>query len=272
VPSAQLITLARRLGYRSRPRGIQRWVDVVVLVWLAWVFDAINNLGAVRQHLAEHHATQILDFERSLHLAPELALDTWLAAHRVLSEIVVFYYENVHAAVTFGVLAWLWWHRPDILAALRATLVIVNLVGLAVFWTFPVAPPRMLVGDGFVDLVALVHHVPVWRAGAISAQSNQLASLPSLHIAWAAWSALAVWRMSSRIWLRTLAVVYPLITTFAVMATGNHFLADAVAGVLITALVALLVDRVVARGARAPEPGRAGRALSVDPELEPERS
>jgi PAP2 superfamily len=270
VPSAQPITLARRLGYRSRPGGIQRWVDVVVLVWLAWIFDAINNLGAVRQHLAEHHATQILDLERSLHLAPELALDTWLAAHRVLSQVVVFYYENVHAAVTFAVLAWLWWHRPDIIAPLRATLVLASLVGLAVFWSWPVAPPRMLVSVGYVDLVASVHHVPVWQAGAISAMSSQLASLPSLHIAWAAWSTLAVWRMCSRRWVRVLAVAYPFITTFAVMATGNHFLADAVAGVLITALVAPLVDRAVAWRARAAGPERAGQVLKADPE--PERS
>ena len=242
--SEQLIVLARRLGYRSRPRGAGRWVDVLVLVFLSWVFDAINDLGAVRQHLAEHHARQVLDLERSLHLAPELALNKWLGAHHVLSQIVVFYYENIHAGVTFAVLGWLWWHRPDILPRLRPTLVLVNLVGLAVFWTWPVAPPRMLVSRGYLDLVASVHHVPVWHAGAIAVESNQLAALPSLHIAWAVWSALAVWVICSRAWVRAIAVVYPLVTTFAVMATANHFLADAVTGALATALVALALDRV----------------------------
>jgi hypothetical protein len=115
----------------------------------------------------------------------------------------------------------------------------------------------MLVSVGYVDLVASVHHVPVWKAGAIAAMSNQLASLPSLHIAWAAWSTLAVWRMCSRRWVRILAVVYPFITTYAVMATGNHFLADAVTGVLITALVALAADRVATRRGRAAEPEQA---------------
>ena len=57
--SQPLNALAHRLGYRSRPRGIQGWVDILVLVWLAWIYDAINNLGAVRQHLAEQRLAVI---------------------------------------------------------------------------------------------------------------------------------------------------------------------------------------------------------------------
>src|SRR3977135_50054 len=98
--------------------------------------------------------------------APELALTTWLAAHHLLSQIVVFWYVNVHGAVTFAVFGWLWWRRPDLLPPLR-TAPVVRTAGARVrFWSLPVAPPRMLISDGYVDLVAAVNHVPVWQAGA----------------------------------------------------------------------------------------------------------
>ena len=220
----------RRSGWVGR---LQLLGDLVIVAWLIWLFDAINNLAPVRQRLAEHHGEMVLRFERSLHLNPERALDSWLARHGTLSQIVVFWYENVHIAVTLAVFAWLWWRRPEQMRVMRATLVIVTLIALAIFWSFPVAPPRMLPG-GYTDLVAVVHHLPAWQLGATALHSNQLCSMPSLHVAWATWCAIAVWQISERRLMRALAVIYPFLTSFAVMATGNHYLADAVTGAAIT--------------------------------------
>ena len=242
--SASPAAVARRLRDRK-----QRWwlaLDLLIVAWLIWLFDALNNLAPVRQGLAERNGMRVLDLERSLHLDPEHALDTWLASHHALSEVVVFWYENVHIVVTLVVYALLWWRRADLLAALRWVIVLVNFAALAVFWSFPVAPARML-GAGYVDLVARVHGLPVWQYGATALDSNQLCSLPSLHIAWATWSSIGIWQMTERRWLRALAVVYPFVTTFAVMATGNHYLADSVTGAALTGVAYVLVSRVRAR-------------------------
>jgi hypothetical protein len=217
-------------------------VDLLVVVWLIWLFDALNNLALVRQGLAVRDGHAVLDLERSLGLDPEHALNSWLARHHTLGEIVVFWYENVHIVVTLCMFAWLWWRRADSQGVLRATLVIVNVIALAVFWSFPVAPPRMLAG-GYVDLVSSVHGLPAWQIGATALHSNQLCSLPSLHIAWATWCAIVAWKLSRRRMLRAVAVLYPFVTTFAVMATANHYLADAVTGAAITLAVYLLLKR-----------------------------
>jgi hypothetical protein len=255
VPAA----LARRL--RGRRQQLWLALDLLIVAWLCWLFDAINNLAPVRQALAEQNGHTVLDFERSLALDPEHVLDTWLAHHNALSQVVVFWYENVHIIVTLVVLAWLWWRRADLLGVMRWTLVIVNLIALAVFWSFPVAPPRMLSG-GYVDLVARVNHLPVWQLGATSLDSNQLCSLPSLHIAWATWSSIAVWHMTQRRSLRAIAVVYPFVTTFAVMATANHYLADAVAGAAITGAVFFALSRRPVRGWLGSDP-----CVAVGPQL-----
>jgi hypothetical protein len=239
-PPPPPLTLAQRV----RDRREQAWllVDLLIVAWLCWLFDAINNLEPVRQQPAVANGNSVLGLERSLHLDPERALDASLARHHTLSEIVVFWYENVHIVVTLLVFGWLWWRRSDALGALRATLVLVNLIALTVFWSFPVAPPRMLSG-AYVDLVARTDGLPVWQIGATALKSNQLCSLPSLHIAWATWSAIGVWRLSERRWLRALACAYPFATTYAVMATGNHYLLDAVAGAAITLGVYAVLTR-----------------------------
>jgi hypothetical protein len=234
---------------RLRDRRQQLWllVDLLIVAWLCWLFDAMNNLAPVRQALAERNGNSVLDLERLLRLDPEHALNTWLARRNELSQIVVFWYENVHIIVTLVVFAWLWWRRDDLLGVMRWTLVVVNLLALAVFWSFPVAPERMLSG-GYADLVARVNHLPVWQYGATALDSNQLCALPSLHIAWATWCSIAVWHMTRRRWLRAIALAYPLVTTFAVMATGNHYLLDAVSGAGITGAVFFALSRRPIRG------------------------
>jgi hypothetical protein len=62
-------------------------------------------------------------------------------------------------------------------------------------------------------------------------------------MAWAGWCTLAVWRITTRRWVRVVAVVYPCITALAVLATGNHFLLDVLAG-LLTLAVSVLIVRI----------------------------
>jgi membrane-associated phospholipid phosphatase len=216
-----------------RPRW---WGELLVIVWLAWLYDMVTNLAPVREKLALAHARDILDFEQSLHIAPELALNRWLVDHRVLGTILSYYYDNAHFVVTFALLAWLWFKRADIYRPLRSALVTINAIGLLVFWRYPVAPPRLLVADGFTDVVAASHTVGSWHTGSLAADANQFAAMPSLHIAWAVWCMLVLWCLSKRVWVRTLALAYPCLTGFAVLATGNHYVLDLVGGIVTVAL------------------------------------
>jgi hypothetical protein len=228
----------------SDPAVIKRtplWVEALVVIWLCWVYDAVSNLASLRLHAALAHALGVLRLERTLHLDPELTLNRWLATHHTLGLLISDYYDNAHFVVTLGLLGWLWYKRPDLYPPLRNALVAINVLGLLVFWLYPVAPPRMLLGMGFSDVVASTHAFGSWHTGALASAANQLAAMPSLHMAWAAWCSLALWRISARIWVRALALLYPCLTALAVLSTGNHFLADVLAGVATTALAVLLV-------------------------------
>jgi hypothetical protein len=221
------------------------WVEIGVIVWLLWVYDAITNLAPLRLNAALAHARGVLALERTLHLDPELSLDRWLAGHHTLGLILSDYYDNAHFIVTLGVLGYLWWRRPDLYRPLRNVLVLTNVLAFIVFWRYPVAPPRML--HGFTDVVAASGAFGSWHTGALASQANQLAALPSLHMAWAGWCTLAAWRITTRRWVRVVAVLYPCMTALAVLSTGNHFLLDVLAG-LLTLAVSVLIVRIATAG------------------------
>jgi hypothetical protein len=231
---------------RSAPSSAQPqqrthwWVEVLAIVWLCWVYDAVTNLAPLRVHAALAHGADILRVERSLGIDPERTLDRWLAAHHTLGLAVSDYYDNAHFIVTLGLLGFLWWRRADIYRPLRNALVLANVLAFVVFWLYPVAPPRML--HGFTDVVAATHAIGSWHTGALASAANQLAAMPSLHIAWAVWCTVVVWRISTRRWLRALAVLYPCVTAFAVLATGNHYVLDVLGGLATIGLSLLLVQ------------------------------
>jgi hypothetical protein len=203
------------------------------------VYDIVLNLEPLRQHVALAHGRSLLDLERTLSIDPEKALNAWLAAQHTLGLVVSDYYDNAHFVVTLGVLALLWWRRADVYRPLRSALVLVNLLGFVVFWLYPVAPPRML--GGYTDVVSATGAFGSWHSGSLASHANEFAAMPSLHMAWAIWCAVAIWRMTDRRWARGLGLAHVGLTTFAVLATANHYLLDLVAGALVMALAFALV-------------------------------
>jgi hypothetical protein len=229
------------------PKRSPWWVEALVIVWLCWMYDAITNLAPLRMHVAIAHARDVLNLEQTMHLDPERTLDRWLAAHHTLGLVLSDYYDNAHFVVTLGLLGWLWWRRTDVYRPLRNSLVLVNALAFVVFWRYPVAPPRML--PGFTDVVASTHAIGSWHTGALASHANELAAMPSLHIAWAVWCTIAAWALSTRLWVRAIAVLYPCLTALAVLATGNHFLLDIVGG-LLTIAVSVLIVATISRARR----------------------
>ena len=225
-----------------RPRW---WPELLVIVWLCWVYDDIANLAPLRRQAAYAHARSILHLEQLAHLDPEAALNRWLAGHHTLALWVSNYYDNAHFIVTLGLVGLLWWRYPALYRPLRNGLVLINVVGLAVFWWYPTAPPRLLDPARYVDIVADTHAFGSWHTGTLATAANQLAAMPSLHIAWAAWSSLAMGRILGGYRNRWVLAVwlYPVVTTVAVLATGNHFLLDVVAGLGTMVLCTVIADR-----------------------------
>jgi hypothetical protein len=243
-----------------RRRRATWWKELLVIVWLYWLYDAVNNLTAVRDRLAFKNGSAVIRLEQRLHIDPEQALNHWLSHHNLLGLVLSDFYNVVHLDLTFVVICWLWWKAPPNYRVLRNTLVLTNVVGFVVFMLYPVAPPRML--PGYVDTVVDTH---AWFSshsqGALAKAANQFAAMPSLHVAWAVWVTLAVWSLTRLRVVRLAALAHPVLTVVAILATANHYLLDAVAG-LLTLAVCLAVAGWWAQRRQTARGDAAGRSSS----------
>jgi len=175
----------------------------------------------------------IWNFERTIHLPSEATIQRFFLPHPLLVQFFDLYYDSLHFPVLIATLIWLFvWHRGSY-RRIRTTLV--GLTGLCLLvQLIPVAPPRMLPGSGMVD-TAVLYHQSVYSSVA-GFDPDQLSAMPSVHVGWAILVAVAIIRTAHTRW-RWLALLYPMMTTLAVIVTANHFWLDGIVAGLILVLV-----------------------------------
>ena len=202
------------------------------------------------------HAAEIWRFEHWLHIDIEARLNLFISAHDTLADMVGYYYGLLHFIVTALVLAWLYLCRPADFSRLRSALVLATTAANIVFWTWPLAPPRFAI-TGMSDTLVVHHILGAASPHGVTGLIDLYASMPSLHVAWATWCAVAVVTTTRGRW-RHLAWLYPMATTFVVLASANHYVLDTVGGVIIMALGLVVAGRGRADVARPARPA-AGR-------------
>jgi membrane-associated phospholipid phosphatase len=147
-------------------------------------------------------------------------------------------------------LIWLLWrHRPEFLR-LRDAMMVSGGLGMLVFVSYPAAPPRLL-GTEYVDTVT--ESSSAYRYLQPPAFVNQYAAMPSLHVGWDLLASIAIFSASSYVVVRVLACLMPGLMAWAVIATGNHYLLDVVAGITLVMVghaASLLLEHRRARGRR----------------------
>jgi membrane-associated phospholipid phosphatase len=75
--------------------------------------------------------------------------------------------------------------------------------------------------------------------------TDQYAAFPSLHIGYALFLSLAIFLLTRNRLTRVLVAVYPVVLCAAIIITGNHYVLDVVAGVLVLG-VAFVVNYGIA--------------------------
>ncbi|MFI8346248.1 bifunctional glycosyltransferase 87/phosphatase PAP2 family protein [Streptomyces sp. NPDC085596] len=194
---------------------------------------ATGGSNEVARATAEHHGHLILDAERFLRIDIEHAVNHAVVQVGWLRGFLDFYYESFHFVVPLTVLAVLYWRRPVDYRWARTSLGFATLLALIGFWLFPLAPPRLMPGLGFVDTVHGVQDLAHPDYGAMTAITNQYAAMPSLHFGWSLWCGLVIAMLAPRWWMKALGLLHPLLTGTAIVATANHWVLDAVGGALV---------------------------------------
>jgi hypothetical protein len=201
--------------------------QAVLLAVAVAVYFGVRSLTAGSAGIAHSHADAVVALERSLGIFVERDVQSFVlqldAAPRVLNAVYIYGHWPVIAVV----LGWLAWRRRDAYVVYRNALLISGVVGMLIVATFPVAPPRLM-DLGFVDTVTL--HSEAYRLLQPPSFTNQYAAMPSFHVGWDLLVGIALVREGGRRWTRVVGTVLPGLMLLTVVATGNHYLLDAVVG------------------------------------------
>jgi hypothetical protein len=229
-----------------RPRA--RWIaarlvwDVLVIILAYQAYRLVRIATQSKESIAFEHSRFLLWWEGQVGLAWEREIQSLILGHEWLVSACNIVYTYMFWPVVTGTLLALRIADRAIYARYRNAMFLSGAVGLVVFGTYPVAPPRML--DGFVDTVHLYS-----GSGGIAhpmQYTNAYAAMPSFHVGWLVLAGVA--SMPALPWRRwrPLLLVPGLVMLFVVMATANHYLIDGVVGATLALVALAAVDQLSA--------------------------
>jgi PAP2 superfamily protein len=238
--------LSARLTNLLLPRG---WFDAcrqfALFAAAYYAYRIVRGLVDGQAAAAFEHARALVSLERGAGLFFEPDLQSWAINHGWVIRTADWMYMNSHFMVTVGFLTWLYLARNESFYYVRNMFMVAMGIALVGYVVYPTAPPRFLPEWGFTDTVT--EFVGQATANTASVLYNPFAAVPSMHVAFALMIGvpavrLIQWRVLKAVW-----ALYPVLVTFVVVVTGNHFWMDAALGVLVAAVAACTAHAGLAR-------------------------
>jgi hypothetical protein len=228
-------TLARLL-----PRGPFDVVRQVLLFAIAYYGYRVVR-GAVDDPMnaasAFENARQLINFEQSLGIFVEPTVQAWAATKPLIVDPASWIYVNAQVTVTVASLAYLYLVHNKSFYFVRNMFAVAMAVALATYALLPTAPPRFFPEWGFVDSVSDALGVSS-DSVTVNALFNPYAAVPSMHVAFALMIGVPMSRLGRHRATRIVWGAYPMLVTFVIVATGNHFFVDAFLGAVTAGLAA----------------------------------
>src|SRR5512132_331279 len=235
-----LLARARSLQARFLPHGLLDVVRQVLLFAAAyyayrlvrgWIDDP---QGAT---VAFDNARHLIHLEQTMGFFVEPSVQAWASTKPAIIDFASWVYLNCQTSVTLGALVFLYLFHNKSFYFVRNMFMVAMGIALVGYTVLPTAPPRFFPEWGFFDAVSDftgVSHDSV----AVNALFNPYAAIPSMHVCFALMISVPLIKLSKRRVVKVAWGLYPLLVTFVIVATGNHFLADAFLGALTAALAA----------------------------------
>jgi membrane-associated phospholipid phosphatase len=235
------MTTAIAAGRRFLPRGYADFA-YQVLIWFGFLlaYQVARGLADRDPTRAFENGWRVIDLEQRLTGLGELTFQGWTQSSAFLAQLVSWTYWNSEFTVIGLALLWVYLRRNSAFTRFRNTILLANGLGLIGYVLLPTAPPRFFTSIGFTDTLGQfggLNH----GSGLIELASNPYAAMPSLHAA----DALIVGVLLASVvrwwpW-KVLWLLWPVWVWFAVMATGNHFWLDVLAGIVLGTIALAVV-------------------------------
>jgi membrane-associated phospholipid phosphatase len=218
-------------------RKLRWWRQVIFVLVFYAAYSVVRDIRGsqpVSTLQAFHNAARVIRVERFFGIFQEQRIQHLFLSYRGFVSFCDVFYGTAHFFVTVVVLVWLFYRQPERYPLWRNTLACTTALALIGFAFFPLMPPRLLPGHyHFVDTLKTIGGLWSFDSGPVSRLSNQYAAMPSLHFAWASWCAFVILPALKRRSAKLLVFVYPLVTLYCIVVTGNHYILDAVGGAIV---------------------------------------
>ena len=226
--------------------GADAILQLAIFVFADLCYETVRGVAESNDAIPFQNARSIMSTEKTLHFFVEQSIQSWAMGHRFLIDFSNFMYVNSHFVITTSALVWLYLRHNDRFYFVRNMFVVAMGLALAGDLLLPTAPPRFFPELGFVDTIAYSVNVK-HDSGFVTLFFNPYAAVPSMHVAFALLIAGPAAMIVRRKAVKVLWALYPLVVSFVVIVTGNHWAMDALAGAAVAATAALVSKYVLSR-------------------------
>ena len=199
--------------------------EVAIVVFAYFFYFIVRGFVADRQFEAFDRAADVIALERTMGIFWEVRMQGHIVNADLLVNLVNWTYVWGHWPVIILFATWLFLRRREEYYLYRNAFLISGAIGLIIFGTLPVAPPRLMLAWGFVDTAEVYHLGP-----SASLLVNEYAAMPSLHFGWNLLVGIALYRHGGSALLKAVGVLLPPAMFASIVLTGNHYILDGVAG------------------------------------------
>jgi membrane-associated phospholipid phosphatase len=225
---------------RTHPR-LEVLSQFVLILGAALLYFLVRGLTQGGVERANANAAAILRLEADLGLRWEERAQDLILRDDVLTTLANWVYIWGHWPVIAVTLFLLHHFRSEHYLLLRNAMFVSGAIGIVIYVSFPVAPPRLL-DPVFRDTVTELSTSYRWLQP--PALVNKYAAMPSLHAGWNLLAGIAIVRASRHAWLKVFGVVSPAAMSIAVVATGNHYVLDVVVGMIVAVTGLIVADQL----------------------------
>jgi len=221
-------------------------------IWFGFLgaYQVARGLADRNPPKAFDNGLHVIGIERHANALFEVTLQRLVDGSQVFATAASWTYWNSEFTVLGLALLWVYLRRNEAFVNFRNSILLANVIGLVGYVLLPTAPPRMFPDLGFSDTLSNFGELN-HGSGVIEFAANPYAAMPSLHAADALIVGLVLASVCRSKVAKLLWLLWPAWVWFSVMATGNHFWLDVVAGVIVASIALVVVYRSPLRRFRA---------------------
>jgi hypothetical protein len=238
-----------RVWYLSSRWLPQGWLDalrqLVLFAGAYYLYRLVRGAVDGQVTAAYANARQIVDAERALGLFFEPGLQNWALNNQWIVDAANWSYINSHFLITTTFLIWLYLARNESYYYVRNMFMVAMGLALALYVAYPTAPPRFMPEWGFADTVT--DAVGYGAANNANLLYNPFAAVPSMHVAFALMIGIPACKIVRPVALKVAWALYPVLVTFVVLVTANHWWLDAALGAAVAAVSAVTASAAFGR-------------------------